>query len=241
MIAETTLTTADDGSGQMFDRIASRYDLLNRLLSFGSDQRWRRSAVRALGLTGPARVLDLATGTADVAILVAQTHPDCTVVGLDPSQRMLHLAHKKVLRAGLSRNIELGPGQAQDLPFDDKSFDGVCIAFGIRNVPDRSLALREICRVLKPGARVSILELTEPPPTLLGRLARVQVHVIVPWLGAVLSGSREYRYLQRSIRAFPAAPQFCKMMTEAGLSRVTMKSFSAGACHLFVGERRPLA
>src|SRR5215471_6723981 len=125
-----------EGSGAMFDGIAARYDLVNRVISLGIDQSWRKKTVRALELAAGHRVLDLATGTADLAIQVAQTEPNLSVVGLDPSAKMLDVGREKVTRAGLSSRLELVQGDAQALPFEDDSFHSVCIAFGIRNVPD---------------------------------------------------------------------------------------------------------
>src|SRR5690606_23666848 len=125
-------------------------------------------------------------------------------------------------RAGLSERITLVEGDAQQLPFEDASFDAATIAFGIRNVPDRPRALREMARVVRPGGRVAVLELSEPPGGLLGSLARIHVHHIVPFLGALISGSKEYRYLQRSIAAFPPPEQFAATMREAGLDIVSV-------------------
>lgn len=226
------------GSGAMFDRIAHRYDLLNRVLSLGIDQRWRRRTVRALELSPhEARVLDLATGTADLAIQVARRHPSAHVTGLDPAERMLAEGHVKITSAGLEDRVRLLTGDAETLPFPDASFDGVTIAFGIRNVPDRARALREMHRVTRPGGRVAILELSEPGGGLFGRIARFHVHRLVPWIGALISGAREYSYLQRSIAAFPPADEFAGMVEEAGLSIVRVERMILGVCHLYVAER----
>ncbi len=224
------------GSGGMFDQIAGRYDLLNRLMSMGIDQSWRRKTVTAMELPPNARVLDLATGTGDLALMIARRHPDARVVGTDPSKRMLEVGIEKVKRIGLSGRVELQEGDAQALPFDDDSFDGSCIAFGIRNVPDRDAALAEMARVTKPGGRVAILELSEPHVGLLSPVARFHVRQVVPLLGGMLSGSREYRYLQKSIAAFPPADEFAEQMRVAGLNLLDIKSFTFGACTLFVGE-----
>jgi demethylmenaquinone methyltransferase / 2-methoxy-6-polyprenyl-1,4-benzoquinol methylase len=225
----------------MFDRIAHRYDLLNRVLSLGIDQRWRRRTVRSLALEGrtDGRVLDLATGTADLAILVARRHPGVVVEGLDPSERMLERGRAKIERAGLGDRIRLVTGDAESLPYPDATFDGVTIAFGIRNVPDRALGLAEMGRVTKPGGRVAVLELSEPGGGLLGRVARFHVHTLVPRIGALLSGEREYRYLQDSIAAFPPASEFADMMGAAGLDVVEVVPLTLGVCHLYVAERRP--
>ena len=145
------------GSGKMFDQIAGRYDLLNRLMSMGIDQSWRRKTVAALALPADARVLDLATGTGDLALMIARLHQDAKVVGSDPSSRMLEVGVEKVARSGLADRVQLELGDAQSLPYEDDSFDGCCIAFGIRNVPDRSAALAEMSRVTKPGGRVAVL------------------------------------------------------------------------------------
>lgn len=224
----------------MFDRISRRYDLLNRVLSLGNDQRWRRRTVRALELDrieGAPRVLDLATGTADLALLIARRRPDAQVVGVDPAGGMLDEGRKKVARAGLEDRIRLVTGDAQSLSFPDARFDAVTIAFGIRNVPDRVEGLREMRRVTKPGGRVAVLELSEPPGGLLGRLAAFHVHSVVPRLGAILSGEREYRYLQASIATFPPADEFAGTMRAAGLDVLGVHRLTMGVCHLYVAER----
>lgn len=236
MTTQTTSSSVRDGSGQMFDGIAERYDLVNRVISLGIDQSWRKKTVKALELTAGARVLDLATGTGDLAIMVAQTHPDVTVVGVDPSAKMLEVGQKKVAEAGLAERLTLELGDAQALRFEANSFDGLCIAFGIRNVPDRLQGLREMARVTKPGGRVAILELSEPRGGVLGPLARFHVHSVVPTIGALLSGKREYHYLQKSIAAFPPAAEFEALMVEAGLRIVSSSALTFGVCHLYVGE-----
>jgi len=237
----TGSSTALEGSGAMFDAIAERYDFVNRVISFGIDQRWRRATARALELPADAKVLDLATGTSDLAIQVVRESPGAHVIGVDPSIRMLEFGRRKLERLGLSDRIELEPGDAEQLRFEDRSVDGVCIAFGIRNVPDRSRALREMARVTRLGGRIAILELSEPRGHVLGALARLHVHTIVPWLGSILSGAREYRYLQRSIAAFPPAAEFAEQMRQAGVTPVAVRPLTFGVCHLYVGTPTPPA
>jgi demethylmenaquinone methyltransferase/2-methoxy-6-polyprenyl-1,4-benzoquinol methylase len=221
------------GSGAMFDRIARRYDLLNRILSMGLDRRWRRRAVAALDPQPGERFLDLATGTADVALAVLRRQPDATVVGLDPSHQMLAVGAAKARAAGVAGKMTLLPGDAQELPFPDATFDGIIIAFGIRNVPDRSLALAEMARVLRRGGRAVILELNEPR----NALARLHVHRVVPLLGALLSGASEYRYLQKSIAAFPPPESFASLMATRGLHVEKIQPLTMGVACLFVGRK----
>lgn len=217
----------------MFDAIAERYDLVNRVISLGIDQSWREKTVAALNLGQDARVLDLATGTADLALQIAKEGG--RVVGVDPSSRMLEIGRRKVHEAMLRDRVELLVGDAQALDFADSSFDGVSIAFGIRNVPDRGRALAEMARVTKPGGRVAILELSEPEGGgLLGPIARFHVHTLVPWLGALISGAAEYRYLQRSIAAFPSADEFARLMEARGLRVLRVEALTFGVCHLYV-------
>ncbi|HET7545095.1 MAG TPA: bifunctional demethylmenaquinone methyltransferase/2-methoxy-6-polyprenyl-1,4-benzoquinol methylase UbiE [Polyangiaceae bacterium] len=227
-----------EGSGAMFDGIAARYDLVNRVISLGIDQSWRKKTVRALQLAAGHRVLDLATGTADLAIQVAESQPNVSVVGLDPSSKMLDVGREKVRRTGLSTRVELVQGDAQALPFDDDSFQSVCIAFGIRNVPDRAQALREMARVTRAGGRIAILELSEPRSGLLGALARFHIHRVVPYVGALLSGVKEYQYLQRSIAAFPPAQEFAELMKASNLNVLAVHGLTFGVCHLYVAEPR---
>jgi demethylmenaquinone methyltransferase/2-methoxy-6-polyprenyl-1,4-benzoquinol methylase len=220
----------------MFDAIAGRYDLLNRVLSLGIDQSWRKRTVAALELAPRARVLDVATGTADLALVAARAADGVEVVGLDPSRAMLDVGREKVERAGLAERIELREGDAQALPFDDDSFDATMIAFGIRNVPDRLLAAREMRRVTRAGGRVAVLELAEPRGGVLGPAARFHVHTVVPWLGALLSGAQEYRYLQRSIAAFPPPERFAALLGDAGLRVLSVTALTFGVCHCYVAE-----
>jgi demethylmenaquinone methyltransferase/2-methoxy-6-polyprenyl-1,4-benzoquinol methylase len=238
-VTETVHQTAPrPGSGAMFDQIAGRYDLLNRLMSMGIDQSWRRKTVAAMALPSRARVLDLATGTADLALMIARQHPDAEVIGSDPSDRMLEVGVEKIERSGLGGRVRLEKGDAQSLAYRDDSFDGCCIAFGIRNVPDRGAALSEMARVTKPKGRVAVLELGEPSVGWLSPLARFHVRKVIPRLGGMLSGSREYRYLQESIVAFPPADEFASLMEACGLSVIEVKPLTFGACTLFVAEPR---
>jgi demethylmenaquinone methyltransferase / 2-methoxy-6-polyprenyl-1,4-benzoquinol methylase len=220
----------------MFDAIAPRYDLLNRLLSLGIDQRWRQRLVRRLELGSSAYVLDHATGTGDLALLIARSAPTSRVLAMDPSQAMLTIARDKVAAAGLAERVELRQGDAERLEgIRTGEIDAISMAFGIRNVRDRERALREMARVTRRGGRIAILELSEPTEGLLRPVARWHVHRMVPWLGGLLSGSREYRYLQQSIAAFPAPRVFSALMESSGIRVLSVERLTFGVCHLYVG------
>lgn len=231
----TAMTETRGGSGAMFDRIAERYDLLNRLISLGLDKSWRTKLLTALNVTGGDRVLDVATGTADVAIAAAQRFPGLKVIGLDPSVNMLAVGDRKISELELPDHVELVEGDAQAMPFEDGEFDAACISFGIRNVPDRLQGLKEMRRSVRSGGRVVVLELSEPRRGLLAPFARFHIHHVVPRLGALLSGDKEYRYLAQSIRAFPPAPEFAALMEQAGLVDVSYEPMTFGVAHLYVG------
>jgi demethylmenaquinone methyltransferase/2-methoxy-6-polyprenyl-1,4-benzoquinol methylase len=231
-VKPTNIGVDPDGSGAMFDSIAGRYDLLNRMMSLGWDRRWRRKTAEQL--LSPGRVLDLATGTCDLAIDVAGLYPHCRVTGLDPSARMLEIGQRKVSQLGLCERVDLVLGDAQALPFTDGSFDAITMAFGIRNVPDRAAALAEMVRVATDGARIAILELTDPRGAGLAALARLHTRFVVPALGAILSGRAQYAYLTRSIAHFPQPRDFVALAEKCGLRMLRLVPFSFGACHLFV-------
>jgi demethylmenaquinone methyltransferase / 2-methoxy-6-polyprenyl-1,4-benzoquinol methylase len=222
------------GSGAMFDNIAPRYDLVNRVLSLGLDQGWRRRTVDALLLGDRPRVLDVATGTGDLAIEIAKRHPGAQVIGIDPSARMLAVAKHKIDRRGLADRVTLVEGDAQDLPFASCELDAATIAFGIRNVADRDRGLRELARVVRPGGRICVLELGEPRRGFWGAAARFHSHVLVPRIGGLLSGAREYAYLQKSVAAFPSPTEFAEQMRRAGLDVLDTCPMTFGVCTLYV-------
>ena len=226
------------GSGQMFDRIAPRYDLLNRVLSVGIDRRWRRALVDAVKLPRRGALLDLATGTGDVAIAALGRYPESSVLGTDPSANMLAIARKKSEQLGLGERAAFALGSAESIDLPDNAVNAVTMAFGIRNATDRAQSLREANRVTKPGGRIAILELSEPGTDFVGRIAGFHVHHVVPTLGALLSGKKEYRYLQQSIAAFPSAQTFSQMMSDAGMEEVTCRALTFGVAHLYVGVAR---
>lgn len=226
------------GGGAMFDGIAARYDALNRVLSLGLDQSWRRRTVDELGLEPGKVALDLATGTGDLAIMIAQERPGTRVIGVDPSAGMLDVAAAKVKRAELDDRIELRIGDAQALDLEDRSVDAISMAFGIRNVPDRPRALREMARVTKEGGRVAILELSEPRSGALSKLARFHIRSVVPRIGAMISGAAEYRYLQESIAAFPPPDEFAAMIRDAGLDVCRVLPLTFGVVCLYVATPR---
>ncbi|MDA8020261.1 MAG: ubiquinone/menaquinone biosynthesis methyltransferase [Thermoanaerobaculia bacterium] len=229
---------ARPGSGAMFDAIARRYDLVNRIMSLGLDRWWRRTAVAALKLPTRARALDVATGTADVALEIASQADDVEVIGVDPSPRMLEIGRTKVTDAELNGRVDLRTGEAENLTFESDTFDGVISAWGIRNAADRAGALREMTRVTNPGGRVAILESLEAPGLLLGPMIRFYTRTVVPFLGGLISRRKqEYQYLQTSIAAFPKPEEFHMMMRSAGLQVEVSKPLTFGACWLFVGRK----
>lgn len=206
----------------MFDQIATRYDLINRVLALRMDVSWRQQMantvqerVQASGVSEP-QLLDVATGTADVALTLAKTIPSAKILGLDPSNNMLDVGRKKIQHQGLPEQIRLEWADARDLKVHPEStFDGATMAFGIRNVPERDVALCEIHRLLKPQSVLCILEFSEPDESFgfLGALARLFIRHVVPVVGGVLSGKpREYLHLQNSIKDFPSPPEFGKLL-----------------------------
>lgn len=223
------------GSGAMFDGIAKRYDLLNRVISLGLDQGWRRRTVAALKPTAGNLFVDLATGTGDLAVEIARQFPQAEVIGVDPSKGMLDIGRDKMRQRNLQERIEMRLGEAESLPFDDDSVDGITMGFGIRNVADRMAGLREMARITRPGGRIAILEGSEPRGGLLAPMARFHLHVVVPRLGAWLAGSKDYRYLQTSISAFPPPEEFADMMRQGGIEVLDVKALTFGACHLYIG------
>jgi len=224
----------------MFDAIAKRYDMVNKVISLGSDVAWRRALVDALDITSEDNVLDLATGTADVAIMISRdaSSRGANVTGLDPSANMLEIGREKVAAADLSKTVTLIQGDAQAIEYPSNTFDKVCISFGIRNIPDRLSALREMMRVAKPGARVAVLEFSDPPEGPLAPFARFFLTYILPRLGALFSGgaSEEYMHLQRSIAAFPLPEEFTLNMKSVGLEIESWRCLHPGGVYLYVAQ-----
>lgn len=219
---------------KMFGAIADRYDLMNRVMTLWQDQRWRRQAVESTGVLPGAHVLDVATGTGDLAFeLAGAVSPGGSVIGLDLVEAMLELARRKAAGRGLPVAFE--QGDVRQLPFEDNRFDAVTSAFGLRNFDDRPAALREMTRVLRPGRRLVILELTPPKNV----LARQYMDEIVPRLGQLIAGAREaYTYLPESVREFPDAPALGHMMQQAGLRQVTYRLLNFGTIALHWGNKQ---
>lgn len=221
----------------MFDAIAPRYDLLNRLLSFGIDQWWRRQAVEMLREERPRRVLDVATGTADLAIQAARTLDPEAVVGVDLSEEMLRRGRRKVARKGLAGQITLREGDALDLPFEDGSFDAALVAFGVRNFEELEAGLREIGRVLRPGGTLVVLEFSWPRASVIRTLYTLYARYVLPLVGRLISGDPEaYTYLPASARAFPDGIDFLHRLRAAGFTNLVWRSLTFGIAALYRGR-----
>ncbi len=222
----------------MFDRIAAKYDLLNRVLSCGIDRLWRRRLARTLLSGTHHRILDLATGTGDVALTIASKAKRAFIVGVDPSAAMLAAGHDKIRQARHDNAIALAQGDAMALSFDDDIFDAVTIAFGIRNVPDVPQALREILRVTKPGGRLLILEFSLPTNPLLRSAYLLYFRHVLPRIGGAVSGDKEaYRYLNRSAEAFPAGSAMCSLIEAAGFAQPEAYPLTWGVATLYTATK----
>lgn len=219
----------------MFTRIAGRYDLMNRLMSAGQDQAWRRLTARLAAPQPVELALDVATGTADLALALLERSQ--RVVGADPSDGMLRLGEQKVAAAGTTDRIELVRCDSQWLPYGDAHFDCATVAFGIRNMADPVQAFSEMRRVVRPGGRVVCLEIMPPSNGLLGRAYQVYLTRFIPALGGLVSRQpAAYRYLSDSVLAFRTPEELAAMMRQAGLQNVVYQTLNLGTIALHTGE-----
>ena len=220
--------------GEMFDKVSRRYDLLNRILSFGVDRYWRGKAVGVLRGVNPRLVLDVGTGTADIAILLASRRGSQRIVGVDVSKEMLKVGRSKIRQRGFEDRIELREGDGMDLDFHDDFFDAVIIGFGIRNFQDHIRGLTEMRRVLKPGGLLVVLEFSKPGNAFISLLYRFYSSRILPLIGRLLSSHPEaYSYLPESVQNFPSGPAFMRSLAGVGFRSIRQKPLTFGICSVY--------
>ena len=221
---------------EMFDGIAESYDRLNHLLSFGIDRLWRRKTSKLISRQHPSSILDVATGTADLAIQLAHDNVDAIVSGVDLSEKMLSIGKQKVNGKKLSDRIHLEVADAIALPFSDNSFDAVTVAFGVRNFSDREAGLSEMVRVCRNGGRVAVLEFSHPTKALVKTAYGWYSRRWIPRVGkSVSKHPSAYSYLPSSVEAFPSTEAFVTMLAKAGLSDIHTKTLSRGIATLYYG------
>jgi demethylmenaquinone methyltransferase/2-methoxy-6-polyprenyl-1,4-benzoquinol methylase len=238
-VSEMPSSSNSNAIGQMFDRIAPAYDILNHLFSFGRDFSWRRRLADAVVKDKKLRILDIATGTGDVLISLLDGNSNIAeAVGLDISEKMLALCRKKITRHKLADRIKLVRADATANGLGDESFDVVTMGFGIRNTPDAFATLTEIHRLLKKGGKVLILEFSMPANRILRGCYLFYLRFFVPLLGRLLSGdNRAYRYLDTSIENFHSSNDFCRLMQKAGFSNVNATPLTFGVAYLYQGTK----
>lgn len=224
---------------KMFDGIAPSYDRLNHLMSLGVDRLWRRKAVKELVDGTVQKILDVACGTGDSTIeLAKRAGLGSTVIGVDISAGMMEPLMRKAAKAGVHDRIHLKVADGCDLPYADGTFHAVTCSFGIRNFEDKAKGLREFLRVLKPGGKMVILELSVPDGRRLRKLYNVYFMHIMPWIGGLVSGNKEaYRYLPASVQAFPAPEKFCTMIKDSGFRSVRFRTLTLGLCRMYIAEK----
>lgn len=223
---------------QMFDNIAPTYDKLNHRLSWNIDKGWRKKAILQLHPFSPQQILDIATGTGDFAILAARMlHPQ-KLIGTDISEGMMKVARQKVRAQGLEKMISFEKEDCQSLSFQDGSFDAVTAAFGIRNFANLDKGLREMCRVLKEGGHLSIVELTEPVAIPMRQLFRIYSHTVLPLYGRLVSkDASAYNYLTKTIEAFPQGEQMVEILKNAGFREAAFKRLTFGICTMYFATK----
>jgi demethylmenaquinone methyltransferase/2-methoxy-6-polyprenyl-1,4-benzoquinol methylase len=222
----------------MFDSIAPRYDFLNRVLSFGIDRSWRRFAVKQVKFSENGRILDVATGTGDVALEIAlQTPASVRIVGVDFSKEMVELGKEKIRQSPYAERITMEVAPCEAIPYAEESFDSVTIAFGIRNVVDRLQGLREMHRVLKTGGRLVILEFSTPRSRLFKSLYCFYFLRVLPVIGGLFSKQSAYKYLPDSVLEFPPQEEFKALMAAAGFGNLVHFDLTGGIASVYVGEK----
>ncbi len=223
---------------EMFDSIAPRYDFLNHFLSLGIDRSWRKKAIAQLKDLQPKYILDVATGTADVALETARRlHPD-KIVGLDISAEMLHIGREKIAKKGLSNVIELVQGDSENLPFADNTFDAITVAFGVRNFENLEQGLSEMNRVLKKGGKLVVLEFSKPSAFPFKQLFQFYFRHILPIIGRWTSQDpRAYQYLFESVQVFPEGKHFLNILQKTGYKSSKCIPLTLGVCSIYSAEK----
>jgi len=222
----------------MFDRIAFRYDFLNRFLSGGIDIYWRKKAIRGLKDLQPQQILDVATGTGDMAIMMSRYLSPKKIVGVDISTGMLEIGRQKITRQQLDGLITLYTGDSEALHFPENSFDAVTVAFGVRNFEDLEKGLKEMLRVLRPGGRLVVLEFSHPKTTGIRQLYNLYLRLVAPGIGKMISSSREaYQYLNDSVKAFPEGEAFKTILDKSGYVQTRLQRLSFGICTIYMGQK----
>lgn len=224
--------------GEMFDRIAGRYDFMNRFLSAGTDVSWRKKAIRYFLKEKPQHLLDVATGTGDMAILATRMLQPQKITGIDISAGMLEIGRKKVEKEGLSQRIELLEGDGETINFPDATFDAVMVAFGVRNFENLEKGLQEIRRVMKPGGRLIVLEFSKPRFPGIRLVYNLYMGVIAPEVARWFHQNKKaYKYLNDSAKAFPDREHFISILNKTGYTETFFKSLSLGICCIYSGRK----
>ena len=223
---------------EMFDHIAGKYDFLNRFLSGGIDIKWRKKALLQLASLQPKKLLDVATGTGDVAIMASNLLKVERIIGIDISEGMLSLGRQKVEKLGLSDTIELLKGDSETINFEDDTFDAITVAFGVRNFEDLEKGLSEIRRVLKPAGKLVVLEFSQPKMPGIKWLYNFYMNVVTPGMGKLFSKNRNaYQYLNESIKKFPEGKNFTTILENVGFVNTYHKPLSLGICSIYCGVK----
>lgn len=223
---------------EMFNHIAPTYDRLNHILSLSIDKLWRQRVVKAVRKVGAKQILDVATGTADLAIAMARKIKDSTICGIDLSVQMLEVARAKVNKQGLENRITLMEGNAEHLEMQSESVDAVTIAFGIRNFENKEACIEELKRVIRCGGHLIILEFSNPKNRFIGWIYRIYSHNILPWIGGLISKNRSaYEYLPSSVDSFPSPELFSQMLSNAGFTDIVRRSQSFGIAQIYIAKK----
>jgi len=230
--------TKKEQVASMFDSIAKKYDFLNRFLSLGIDQGWRKKAIAYLKNKPLDHLLDIATGTADMSLMAYKQIRPKKITGIDISEGMMQYGRIKIAQKGLENIIELKLGDSTEIPFEDAQFDGAMVAFGVRNFANLEKGLTEINRVLQPESKIVVLEFSQPTSFWFKPIYTLYMKWITPSIGKIFSGNKEaYAYLNESVIAFPEGKAFLTVLEKAGFKNVQQEKLTLGICSIYIGNK----